>query len=86
MGYFTITKDIHVDQEIEMDIELDSEDVLQEIDTSEILEYLLSNGTAKFILDRMDNDDILAYIAKEPTALSDLLRKLADMLDRNRNV
>jgi|DEB19_MinimDraft_2_1074335.scaffolds.fasta_scaffold199222_1 hypothetical protein len=86
MGYFTITKDIHVDQEIEMDIELDSEDVLQEIDTTDILEYLLSNATAKFILDRMDNDDILDYIAKEPTALSDLLRKLADMLDRNRNV
>jgi len=82
MGYFTITKDIHVDQEIEMDIELDSEDVLQEIDTTDILEYLLSNATAKFILDRMDNDDILDYIAKEPTALSDLLRKLADMLDR----
>ena len=82
MGYFTITKDIHVDQEIEMDIELDSEDVLQEIDTTDILEYLLSNATAKFILDRIDNDDILDYIAKEPTALSDLLRKLADMLDR----
>lgn len=79
-----ISKYVHVEvPDYEVEIEIEPEEVLGEMDTDEILDYVISNHDAATILDKIPVDDIIHYIVKDKSrsVLGNLLRKIADYYD-----
>ena len=70
---------IYINKEI--DIELEEDEVLNEMDTSTVLEYLVNTCSASRILNELDSGDIVGHIANDKQALASLLRAIADQLN-----
>jgi len=79
-----LTKYIHVEvPDYEVEIEIEAEDVLNEIDSDELLNHVIDNCDAATILDKISDDDVVEYLTRRTNkhALAALLRKIADNLD-----
>ena len=90
MGYFNMS--VRVDQDV--DVELDTDEVLGNMDQSDILDYVSSNISAEEVLDKLDEwDEVRDYVMSrldretmqsevlKNCSLSALLRAIADKLD-----
>jgi hypothetical protein len=87
MSYFRM--DVHVNQHVE--VELDAEEVLGQLDSGDILDYVNSSIDASEVVSKMDVEDVLNalelnevvdYIINRRPHLAALLRKIADRLDQ----
>jgi len=87
MGYFRM--DVHVDQDVE--VELDTEEVLGQMDSGDVIDYVCSNIDTSEVIGRMDVEDVLNaldrdevvdYVINRRPHLAGLLRKIADRLDQ----
>ena len=79
-----VTKYIHVEvPDYEVELEIEPEEVLNEIDSDELLDHVIDNCDAATILDKIPVDDIIHYIVKDKSrsVLGNLLRKIADYYD-----
>ena len=79
---------IYINKEItirnyEVDIELEESEILEEMDSDAVLDYVIDNYPVENVLDKCDTYDIINWIVddKNKTTLVALLRKLADKLD-----
>jgi hypothetical protein len=88
-GYFTM--EVHVDQGVE--VELDTDEVLGNMDSGDVLEYVNNHYSSdcilraldrdevnEFVLSRMDHDTLQSEVLKN-CSISTLLRAIADKLD-----
>lgn len=88
-GYFTM--EVHVDQSVE--VELDTDEVLNNMDSGDVLEYVINHYSSdcilraldrdevnEFVLSRMDHDTLRSEVLKN-CSISTLLRAIADKLD-----
>ena len=79
-----LTKYVHVEvPDYEVEIEIEAEDVLNEIDSDELLDHVIDNCDAATILDKIDSDSIVEYLTRSRNkhALAALLRQIATNLD-----
>lgn len=76
-----VSKYIQVEvPDYEVEIELDESEVLEDIDTDVLLEFVIDRCNASRILNKMDAGDIVAHIANDKKALAELLRAVADQI------
>ena len=76
---------IYINKEIdiynyEVEIALEESEVLEDIDTDVLLEFVIDRCNASRILNKMDAGDIVAHIANDKKALAELLRAVADQI------
>ena len=79
-----ISKYIHVEvPDYEVEIEVEPEEVLGEMDTDEILDYVINNHDAATILSKLDNGDIIEHLCRSHAKrdLAALLKQIAYYLD-----
>lgn len=89
MGYFNMS--VRVEEYVE--VELDTDEVLGNMDQSDILDYVTSNISAEEVLDGMDRDEVQEYVLSRMDAhtilersfayldIAKVLRAIADKLD-----
>ena len=77
-----INKEITI-EDYEVEIELNESEILEEMDSDAVLDYVIDNYPVENVLDKCDTYDIVNWIVndKNKTTLVALLRKLADKLD-----
>lgn len=75
-----ISKEINI-QDYEVEIELEEDEVLGEMNSEAVLDYVIDNYSVSDILNKLGDEDIIKYVVKEKSALAALLRKIADRLD-----
>ena len=79
-----VTKYIHVEvPDYEVELEIEPEEVLNEIDSDELLDHVIDNCDAATILDKIGSDSIVEYLTRSRNkhALAALLRQIATNLD-----
>ena len=77
-----INKEVTI-HDYEVEIEIEPEEVLGEMDTDEILDYVISNHDAATILSKLDNGDIIEHLCRSHAKrdLAALLKQIAYYLD-----
>ena len=79
-----LTKYINVEvPDYEVELEIEPEEVLNEIDSDELLDHVIDNCDAATILDKIGSDSIVEYLTRSRNkhALAALLRQIATNLD-----
>ena len=79
-----ISKYIHVEvPDYEVEVEIEPEEVLNEMDSDEVLDYVVNNCDVATILSKLDNGDIIEYLTKSHNKrdLASLLKQIAYYLD-----
>jgi len=89
MSYFNM--EINIDQHV--NVELDTDEVLSNMDQSDILDYVSANISVEEVLDGMDRDEVNDFVLSRMNydtlrsevlknySISTLLRAIADKLD-----
>ncbi len=88
-GYFTM--EVHVDQSVE--VELDTDEVLNNMDSGDVLEYVINHYSSDSILRALDRDEVNEFVLSRLDAhtileksfsyldIAKVLRAIADKLD-----
>jgi len=88
-GYFTM--EVHVDQSVE--VELDTDEVLNNMDSGDVLEYVINHYSSDCILRALDRDEVNEFVLSRLDAhtilersfayldIAKVLRAIADKLD-----